>query len=62
MTLESLCVNTCNSSNIVWYLLGRRNVKGLITSFLNTGIDVCKYFEQSLKKALTLNSKNSMYS
>ena len=62
MTLENLCINTCNSSNVDWCLSGRRrNVNDLIISCFNTGIDVYKYFAHLMKKALT-SFKNIWYS
>ena len=48
-TWKNLCIN---SSNVAWYRSGRRgNVKDLITSFFNAGIDVCKYFVYLMKKS-----------
>ena len=56
MTLGNLCINTYNSSNVAWCLSGkRRNVKDLITSFFNTGIDVC------LQILCTFNRKRSNF-
>ena len=56
MTLGNICINTCNSSNVAWYLSDKcRNVKDLITSFFDTGIDAC------LQILCTFNGKRSNF-
>ena len=62
MTLWNFCINICNWSSVAWCLPGKqRNVKDLITSFCNTGINVYRCFAHLMKKSLIF-PKSFLYS